>query len=295
MIPEAYLKRIREIYPDQTFKTFDFNEDGMVNDVVVLDGRIVCRFPKHDWAFEFLQHEARVLELVREHVDVTVPNLEVLEKDIASYPFLKGVPLSRRRLFELPQETRRAVLASLGGFLNALHHIPLVEVRKAGVRASDANRSLEDWLNFYAEVEETLFPLLMRHQRRAIKEHFAPVVEGGLSLEYQPALIHGDLGAYHVLSDKDAQALAGILDFGTAGVGDPATDVAVVLGKYGETFVGEMREAYPGLESHLERARFWAGTVELQWALAGIKHNNKRLSLAHLGGARDVLPVGLRR
>ena len=259
MIPEAYLKRIREIYPDQIFTTFDFDEDGMVNDVVVLNGRIVCRFPKHDWAFELLQHEARVLELVREHVDVTVPNLEVLEEDVASYPFLKGVPLSRRRLFELSQETRRAVLASLGGFLNGLHHIPLGEIQRAGVNASDANRSLEDWLNFYAEVEKTLLPLLMRHQRAAIREHFAPVVDGGLSLEYPPALVHGDLGAYHVLFDEDAQALAGILDLGTAGVGDPATDVAVVLGEYGETFVREMREAYPGLESHLERARFWGG------------------------------------
>ena len=295
MVPEAYLKRVREIYPDQTFQTFDFNQDGMVNDVVVLDERIVCRFPKRDGARELLQREAGVLELVREHVDVTVPSFEVLEEDVASYPFLKGVPLSRRRLFELSQETRRAVLNALGGFLKGLHHIPLDEIQRAGVSASGANRSLEDWLNFYAEVEETLFPLLMRHQRRTIQEHFAPVVDLSLSLEYPPALVHGDLGAYHVLFDESAQALAGILDFGTAGVGDPATDVAVMLGEYGETFVREMQEVYPGLEDHLKRARFWAGTVELQWALAGVRYGDKGLSLAHLGGARDVLPVGLRR
>lgn len=46
--------------------------------------------------------------------------------------------------------------------------------------------------------------------------------------------------------------------------------------------------------SRCDRARFWVGTLELQWALARIKFNHTSLSLAHIGLAREVQLVGTR-
>jgi hypothetical protein len=55
-----------------------------------------------------------------------------------------------------------------------------------------------------------------------------------------------------------------------------------------------MQSDYPVLPDLINRARFWVGTLELQWALAGIKYNNRSVSLAHIGLAKDVQPVGTR-
>lgn len=55
-----------------------------------------------------------------------------------------------------------------------------------------------------------------------------------------------------------------------------------------------MESGYPMLPDVIDRARFWVGTLELQWALAGIKFNHTSLSLAHIGLAREVQPVGTR-
>lgn len=45
-----------------------------------------------------------------------------------------------------------------------------------------------------------------------------------------------------------------------------------------------MGAAYPGLSDVIDRARFWAGTFELQWATAGLEHDDLSLLLAHIGG-----------
>lgn len=291
-IPTVYRQRISQLYPNNKFNTLGFNQEGMVNDVVILDNQIVCRFPKHDWATEMLQHEAKVLDLVRDYVDVRVPKFEVLEADVATYQFIKGTPLTRLMLFSLPARERQRMMVELGAFLKQLHTIPLGEAEAKNISASDTNRGTKDWESLYLEVETLLFPYLMRHQKTAIEVHFSPILTGELEMSYKPTLMNGDLGPYHVLFDTKAITLAGIIDFGTAGIGDPATDFAVMLNEYGEALVSFMEPSYPNMSEHLDRARFWAGTLELQWALAGIKTNNKELLFAHLGGTRDRLPFG---
>lgn len=291
-VPQAYLEKIRSVYPGLPLNTLDLNQDGMVNDVVVVNGEVVCRFGKHPWAAEALRQEARVLALVREHTALRVPQFEHLEPEFVSYRFLPGEPLTRDLLLRLPPGTRRAVLADLFTFLRQMHHIPHAVTEAAGLQPSDAFRTREDWLALLAQAEEHLFPLLMRHQRAWMLDLFDPILLGTLDLSPTPRLIHGDLGVYHVLFDPASRQLAGVIDFGTAGLGDPATDLAVLLSNYGESLVAEVLPVYPELGDHLDRARFWAGTLEVQWALAGLVHGDRALALAHLGGARDVLPIG---
>lgn len=97
---------------------------------------------------------------------------------------------------------------------------------------------------------------------------------------------------YHILFDPVSESISGLIDFGTAGLGDPA--IAVQRGNYGESIVWRMESDYPMLADVIDRARFWVGTVELQWANHGLKYNNISLTLAHISLARDVQPVGTR-
>jgi aminoglycoside phosphotransferase len=164
----------------------------------------------------------------------------------------------------------------------------------AGVSSSGAVRLREDWLQLYEQVQETLFPHLWRHQQTWIHELFAPLVSGELDLSYTPVLIDGDLAVYHILFDPMSESISGLIDFGTAGLGDPACDIAVQLGNYGEGIVLRIKSDYRMLPDVIDRARFWVGTLELQWALAGMKYKDISLSLAHIGLAREVQPVGTR-
>lgn len=46
-IPARYLAKIQAIYPHMTLDHVQLNSDGMVNDVVVVNRALVCRFVRN--------------------------------------------------------------------------------------------------------------------------------------------------------------------------------------------------------------------------------------------------------
>jgi aminoglycoside 2''-phosphotransferase len=239
-----------------------------------------------------LHHETRVIDLVSSRTDLQLPHYEVLEPDFGCYRLLAGAPLTRELLLRSPAATRSAVLKDVVLLVRALHEIKPHELAAASIGPSDTNRDRGWWLSFYNDLRDTVFPHLMQHQRLFVDEHFAPVVSGEIALEYEPRLIHGDLAPYHLLFDQDKGRLAGVIDFGTAGLGDPAVDIAALLHTFGESLLAPAIKLYPEMVSWFDRARFCAGTLELQWALHSLRHQDQDLAFAHLGGARDMMPVG---
>ncbi len=292
-IPASYLESISAVYPGISFDHLEFNQDGMVNDVIVVNQELVCRFAREDWGKEILAHETKILEIVKRYVDIQIPELEHIEESFVTYRYIKGEPLSRNTLLKLSNKAQERVINQLTQFHHQLHSIPINILNEFGISASSTERSLEDWLQLYEQVQESLFPYLWKHQKTWIHELFAPVVSGELNLNYAPVLINGDLANYHILFDQISESIAGVIDFGTAGIGDPACDLAVLISNYGESIVKRMESNYPLLTDVIDRARFWSQTVELQWANYALKNKDISLSLAHIGLARDIQPLGM--
>jgi aminoglycoside 2''-phosphotransferase len=90
-----------------------------------------------------------------------------------------------------------------------------------------------------------------------------------------------------------AGRLTGVIDFGTAGSGDRALDFSMIINNYGESFLRRMSRYAPLPQDVLERARFFAGYIELEWALNGLRTQDPAWLLVHLGRARDSLPSGM--
>jgi aminoglycoside 2''-phosphotransferase len=82
--------------------------------------------------------------------------------------------------------------------------------------------------------------------------------------------------------------ISAVIDFGVAGLGDPATDLGSVLNYYGESLVHRLMRTYPTLEGLMDRARFYAQAIELQWVLLGLESGEKYWFTSHLGNARDI-------
>jgi aminoglycoside 2''-phosphotransferase len=293
-IPDDYIEKIRAVYPNSSLERVEFNQDGMNNDVIIIDQQLVCRFPKTKWAKQTLAIEVKILQLVQSFIDLPIPQIELVEEDFVSYPFIGGEALSRNKLLRLESSAQEKVIAQLGEFYQQLHSIPNDVLETSGIAASVAERTREDMLHLYQKTQEILFPYLWKHQRTWVHEHFEPLVEGNLTLEASPVLIHGDLGCYHILFNSEQQRISGIIDFGTAGLGNPAIDFASLLDNYGEPVVKRMAPYYSDLESLIDQARFRAGTVWLQWALMGVQQQDTELLLAHIGSsARDIQPLGV--
>jgi len=132
----------------------------------------------------------------------------------------------------------------------------------------------------------------MPHVREMTDEHFAPIRRDADFMKHEPRLMNGDFVPYHILFDETQRKVVGVIDFGTAGIGDAAADFACVIYNYGEGFLKRMTRVYPEISASINRARFWAGTLELQWALSGARTKNVWWHLVSMSGARDAQPIG---
>ncbi len=287
-----YIDRIKENFPNIDINSISENNDGLINDVFIINEDRVFRFAKDiKGAKKALKNEVQFVKLIAPYVGLNVPDFDLIEDDFVSYQFISGKPLLRNDIVILIDSEQDKLAQQLAQFLKALHTLPEVMWTEHEIGPSDVNRNRDVWCKLYADIQDQLFPHMMSHAKELVRRHFEPVISDMLSMEYRPALINGDMGAYHILYDSDQKKINGVIDFGTAGVGDPAADLACMLYYYGKSFVQRMNKYYPDLYEAIERARFWAGTFDLQCALAGIRTKNLSWFMTHLGGMKDMNPL----
>lgn len=291
-IKPAHLARIRKCFPNLVIHDVEINNEGLVNEVIIINRERVFRFPKSEWAKTALRNEAKALQLARQYVDMPLPFFDVCQEEMVSYEFIPGKALLRDDIMRQNQYTQDRLAESLAIFLSQLHSIPRHELDKHQIPPSDTVRTIQDWLKLYNDVQRDIFPLLMAHAKESVKRLFAPLLADYAFMKCDPVFMNGDLAPYHLLCERKPCRLTAIIDFGTAGIGDPAADFACLIKNYGESFVRRMAKYYPQTKQHIERARFWAGTLTLQWLLQGIQSQDYSWFALDIGLASDVMPVG---
>lgn len=114
-------------------------------------------------------------------------------------------------------------------------------------------------------------PRLAAELPAAVRRAAAPWLDGRAELppprEGAPVLVHDDLGPEHLMLDPHSGRLLGIVDFGDAGAGDPAGDMAAVGAFFGWDFAAAVRARY-GLacdEGFAERCVALARGLSLLW------------------------------
>jgi aminoglycoside 2''-phosphotransferase len=287
------MDKIKEIFPDLEIKSIRENREGLINEVYIVNEDLVFRFPKNNsWGKKLLTNETKIIELARAFVEIPMPQFEYVSEDLVVYRYIKGNALRREDILRLNETEQARVAAQLAEFLRQFHAIPLDEIERNGIAQSDVNRSRDVWLKLFENAKNELFPLMMPHVRESVEEHFAPLIRDENFMNYEPKLINGDIVPYHIIYDREAKRINGIIDFGTAGIGDAAADFSCMIYNYGESFLKRMTFAYPEISDAIDRARFWSGTLPIQWALSGLRTKNFWWNLVHLSGARDVSPIG---
>ncbi len=285
----AHLDRIHSCFPDLIVRSIEVG-DGLINDVLLVNDELVFRFPKNSRAQQSLAKERLILELVCERVDVRVPAFQQAADDFVVYDLIPGDALQALDIHAQAPNVKERLMQQLATFLRQLHTIPTDELRN--IPRSDAARSPDHWLEMFTTVEQEVFPLLWNHQKNWVRRLFEPVLSRRLDMNYEPVLIHGDLAPYHILWDSDRGQVNGVIDFGTSGLGDPACDFAAMIREYGEPFLRGIAKHYPDIRLCIDRARFRSAVIELEWALNGIRSRDSSWFVAHIGSARDIMPLG---
>jgi aminoglycoside 2''-phosphotransferase len=285
---EAYERRIREISPQLVIKSVSLNKDGLLNDVVIVNNDLVFRFAKREFGYKDPQEEANLLNFLKNYITLPIPTPFYQSPDALAYQLIPGVTLRRDVLLRLPEVDQQAIGDQLAQFFKELHSVPVNEVTGFEVPLADALMKHDRWVNTYQRIREKVFPLILPHVREWATEHFETHLAEKSNFEYELKMVDTDIPPYHIMFDVERKRISGIIDFGCAGLGDPAIDLGVIIYNYGESFLSRCYKVYGEAETYLRRARFYAGAIELRWLLAGIERNDVWWFAVHTCSAKDV-------
>lgn len=273
-----YIEFIKEKNPGLSIEKYNFNTEGQNNDVIIINDEYVFKFPKYSNGIEKLKRETDILNVVNKYITINIPkprycNFEPSEvgKVYCGYKMIKGVSF-RKEVFQNVQE-KGDIAKQLATFLKQLHSIPFEQVRGIGINDID---NLSYWANMFERIQKKLFPFMKKESQRLISESFNSFLNQNFSIN--KTLIHGDFGPSNIIFDSDTQRISGIIDFNEVSLGDPASDIASLIGPfgYGDDFIKSFESIYSNVEELLQRAKFYASTFALQEALFGIEFGDKK-------------------
>ena len=197
-------------------------------------GDLVLRVAQHG----SVGPEARLLELVAEHVSIPVPTPRFADEDagVLAYVRIPGRPL-------LGRHPPRGAARRLGSFLRNLHGIDPATVADV-IPTDDADP--DEWLE---QLEGPGDLVELAHATRPRPSA-------------QRVVAHADLGAEHIL-ELDG-TLTGIIDWSDAAVTDPALDFARLYRDFGPAFLEQVLAAYGPLPGAMPRIEFFARCAALE-------------------------------
>lgn len=188
---------------------------GTVNAIYRLGDDLCIRLPRLAWAEEALQREWHVLPLVAKHVTCSVPHVVGTGKPGAGYPFSWAIyNWLPGHIYDASLISEDETAAALAQFILQLRTIPL---------PNDAPKAGREPLR---ALDETTVTALAACLGDIDSEKALAVWHRLLDVkpwDGAPVWIHADLLKPNLL--VDGGRLCAVIDFGSAGVGDPAFDV----------------------------------------------------------------------
>lgn len=272
-----YIKRIQQVYPELIVDQCVQNENGQNNDVLMVNESLVFRFPKYEKWIEQLTRETAILEAIHNRMKLPTPyplyqSFEPREVGMVftGYHLIEGSPLWKEDFLQIENEEILSQLATqLVSFLLELHTTP-VELSELSLK--QVKTAQEEMGELFKNIQSKLFSFMRKDAQDQITHQFKAFLND--DLQVTPTLIHGDFGCSNILWNPEEGVISGIIDFGGAGIGDPAYDLAGILSSYGEDFFKRCIALYPNGQEIAQRVHFYRSTFAFQEALHGIDNSD---------------------
>ena len=227
--------------------------DGWDNRSFRLGSELTIRLPSGSWYAQQVEKEQRWLPVLEPQLPLPIPSPVARGEPDAEFPYpwsvyrwLDGEPASAARIGYLTD-----FASSLAEFLKALGRIYATDGPAPGQHNFFRGAPLSVYEQETVEAIETLGDEIPAED---VKRVWADAM--ATSWERDPVWFHGDVAVGNLLVHEGR--LAGVLDFGSSGVGDPACDIVIawtlLTGESRDRFRAEL-DVDPGTWS---RGRGWA-------------------------------------
>lgn len=233
--------------------------EGWDNKVFMINDKLIFRFPHRKTTISLINKENKLLNYLKNIIDLKVPNPIYIGKPCKNYPYsfhgYEIIPGKSACHASLTKGERHRSITTLANFLKKLH----------GVSATKANNlGLNEQIDHYTNTEY-LIRKLKERAKQINEKSFAAInmsilddeinISTSLDLPKTKVLVHGDLYCRHLMFKEGS--LIGIIDWGDAGIGNQSIDLSVIFSFYPEEYHKKFFEIYGDIdEQTLRYARF---------------------------------------
>jgi aminoglycoside phosphotransferase (APT) family kinase protein len=256
--PDLLLGKIHVEFPELEWKSHVLITDGWDHEVIILDNKIVFRFPNDASYANSLAAEVDILSRLQPLVQANIPNYTYVANDnsFAGYSIVPGKSLTKENFNTLDDTIVQNVAKQIASLLSTLH-----TAGKAGLDLTNVPSS------YMPDDQVEVKKLAARHLAETLNPSDYQLVETILNdvdtllAQSKPTtFIHGDVYSNHLFWDDASQRL-GLIDFSDMTIADPAIDFAELY-EYGKPFVEMVFSYYEAPKDETFLARAW---VYQQW------------------------------
>lgn len=251
----------------------------------------LLRIPRRNDMGEQIEKEKRILELVKKHLSVEVPDWQISSPELVAYTMLKDNPVLtfNAETYEVSWHMDKdspKYITSLAKTLVEIHSIPEIEVWENDLKIMKSS-------NLRPEIATNL--QLVKSElgiSEQLETRYRKWLDNDALWADFTQFIHGDLYAGHVLASKEG-IVSGIIDWSTAHIGDPAIDFSGHATVFGEESLKVLIMEYEKqggkvwdklYEQTLERA----AAAPLAYGFFALETQDE----SHIAGAKVQLGVG---
>ena len=254
--------------------------EGWDHEAYDADDRWIFRFPKRADVERRLMAELSILPDLKQHLPLPIPDYRFIGAPCEAFPYIfagyekiRGV---RAADVVLTDASRAGLAQALGQFLSQLHAFPADAALKAGVPSAG-------WYVSEAACHKGARKLLRAASKaipRAIARRCARFLDDPRAVPggngNRAVLVHQDLSPDHILLNPDDLSVAGIIDWTSAAVTDPAADFPWLWMWLGDSFVREVLAHYGGEtdDAFVSRVRFRGICMAIVEVANGIETDN---------------------
>lgn len=272
------IEAIIQKYPEFESKSYEIKQSGQNNIIIIFENDEIFRCPRHEVNRLEMMKEYQTLSILENQVQLQIPkikyyNLEgTIDELFLGYDYIKGEVLHQSMLEHL---SLPALGKALSMFLYQLHDENIKIKLKPYLIEEDAYGY---WMDMYNRIRKQLMPLMHEEKKKEVQEDFEAILSSLQESDFKTTVIHGDFGLSNILINKEDSKVTGIIDFGSLAIGDPAVDIASLIGPFGfqKSFIEDHFIHYPEAKNYIQRAILYTKSFALQEALYGYENNDQR-------------------
>ncbi|MDR6102673.1 aminoglycoside phosphotransferase (APT) family kinase protein [Agrobacterium larrymoorei] len=252
---ETVARLIAEQFPQWAdLQVRPVSHSGWDNRSFRLGERMLIRLPSAEGYVPQVEKEHRWLPYLAKRLPLPIPEPLAKGRPSEDYPFpwsiyrwLDGEPLA----LKLPETDLKMLAEDVAAFLRALHAIDASDGPLAGAHNFHRGGSLRVYDAQARDAIEAVSDEVDADLARAIWE---VALKSGW--QGRPVWVHGDIAEGNLL--MQGGRLSAVIDFGSSGVGDPASDLILAWNVLDADSRAVFRQALPLDAETWQRGRGWA-------------------------------------